>query len=282
MEAAKSIRATYSRRWRWLARWFHPGSGKLPALRKRAAELLAPTYAARLAEAKSDREKHRDGIQWLLDTSGGKRKTLQQIADEELFLHTAGIHSTGSMVISILYDLVAHPEYVPEIMEEVRKVLREAPEWTKQSLAKLRKLDSFMTESQRMNPIGLVPYTFSDGLHFPANTMLSFPNHELNHDSDFYANPEKFDGMRFFRMRESGDPAKFHFATVSNESIGFGAGFHACPGRFFVSQEIKILLVELLLRYDLKFAEGDARPQDMHHDFSVIPNPMAELLIRKK
>lgn len=290
MTAAQTIRAKFSPRWRWLARWFYPGSRELRALRKRAAQLLAPVYEKRIACAKSNGPKYRDSIQWLLDNSGKQQKGLQQLADEQLFLYTAGIHSTGSTVISILYDILAHPEYLPEIMEEVQQTLKESPQWTKQSLAKLRKLDSFMKESQRLNPAGLVtvnrstvvPYTFSDGLRLPANTLLSFPNYELNHDADVYAEPEKFDGLRFFWMREAGDPSKFHFATVSEESINFGAGFHACPARFFVAHEIKIILVELLLRYDLKFAVGDTRPPDMHHDFSIVPNPMAEILIREK
>lgn len=129
------------------------------ALRKRAAQLLAPVYEKRIACAKSNGPKYRDSIQWLLDNSGKQQKGLQQLADEQLFLYTAGIHSTGSTVISILYDILAHPEYLPEIMEEVQQTLKESPQWTKQSLAKLRKLDSFMKESQRLNPAGLGTFT---------------------------------------------------------------------------------------------------------------------------
>jgi cytochrome P450 len=128
----------------------------------------------------------------------------------------------------------------------------------------------------------VVPYTFSDGLHLPANTILSFPTYETTHDPDTYPNPDAFDGLRFYRMREQGDPTKFHFASVSNESTNFGAGFHACPGRFFVAYELKIIIAELLLNYDLKFAVGTERPQDLCHDFNIAPNPQAELLIKKK
>lgn len=109
-----------------------------------------------------------------------------------------------------------------------------------------------------------------------------FPTHEFTHDADTYPDPEKFDPWRFYRMRESGDPTKFHFATVSNDSTNFGAGFHACPGRFFVAHELKIILSELLINYEMKFAQGTERPQDGYHDFTVIPSTQAELLIRRK
>jgi len=128
----------------------------------------------------------------------------------------------------------------------------------------------------------VVPYTFSDGLHLPANTILSFPTYEATHDPDTYPNPDKFDALRFYRMREEGDVTKFHFASVSNESTNFGAGFHACPGRFFVAFELKIIIAELLMNYDLKFAVGFERPLDIFHDFNIQPNPQAELLVRRK
>ena len=126
------------------------------------------------------------------------------------------------------------------------------------------------------------PYTFSDGLHLPANTFLMFPTYEFTHDPEAYPNPETFDPWRFHRMREGGDPTKFHFATVSNDSTNFGAGFHACPGRFFVAHELKIILSELLTTYDMRFAKGTERPQDAYHDYTVSPNVGAELLIRRK
>jgi cytochrome P450 len=82
-------------------------------------------------------------------------------------------------------------------------------------------------------------------------------------------------------MREQGEPTKFHFATVSHDSTNFGVGFHACPGRFFVAHELKIILSELLMNYELKFAEGAERPQDGFHDFTIIPSRTTDLLIKR-
>lgn len=289
MKHAMGIRAIYPKMWQWLAPWTYPGRHELPALRKRAAELLEPVFSERI-NAKSGNEKRRDAIQWLIDGSDGKPITAQEVSDSLLFLFMAGIHSTGATIVSIVYDLIAHPEIVPELIEEIKLAQAESPEWNKASLGKLRKMDSFMKESQRIHPVGLVtvqrasvkPHTFSDGLHVPANTLMMFPTYEITHDPDIYPDPEKFDAWRFHRMRETGDTNKFHFATVSNDSTNFGAGFHACPGRFFVGYELKIILSELLLNYDLKFAENIDRPQDGYHDLTVIPCTQTELRIRRK
>lgn len=85
-------------------------------------------------------------------------------------------------------------------------------------------------------------------------------------------------------MRNARDTekSKHHFAYVSNQSINFGAGFHACPGRWLVDVEMKLVLIEWLQKYDMKFEDGKTRPPNTMHDFSSTPNPMESILIREK
>lgn len=42
-------------------------------------------------------------------------------------------------------------------------------------------------------------------------------------------------------------------------------GRHACPGRFFAANEMKILLVYALSMYDMRYPEGQAKPQSTWH-----------------
>lgn len=66
---------------------------------------------------------------------------------------------SGSMV---LLDLASRPEYIQPLREEVEQVIREdgedidengRPYIRKSSFAKMKKLDSFIKESQRCNPL---------------------------------------------------------------------------------------------------------------------------------
>ena len=57
----------------------------------------------------------------------------------------------------IVFDLAAHPEYVAPMREEVEAII-EAEGWTKASIGKMHKVDSFVKESQR---IGIGGSTFS-------------------------------------------------------------------------------------------------------------------------
>lgn len=63
-----------------------------------------------------------------------------------------------------LYDLACRPEYVEPLREEINEVLQEdgydvngdgSLKLKKTSMSKLRKLDSFIKESQRLSPPGL-------------------------------------------------------------------------------------------------------------------------------
>ena len=60
------------------------------------------------------------------------------------------------------------------------------------------------------------------------------------------------------------------------------ADIHDSPGRFFAASELKALLAFLVINYDFKLADGEARPSTFYFADAVIPNPSAKLLFRKR
>jgi cytochrome P450 len=58
-------------------------------------------------------------------------------------------------------------------------------------------------------------------------------------------------------------------------------GKHACPGRFFAGNELKSMLVYLILNYDFKTVDG-VRPANMTIGSTIMPNLMASLEFRKR
>lgn len=155
MQTAAAIREKYPPYLRWLAPYFMPGPKLSLANRKRAAEILRPILLKRMA-GKGDGSGYSDGIQWLIAAAGARAKSVFELADEQLFLSIASVHSTSASLLSIVHDLADSAQYREEILDEMQRVQKEhGTTWTKASLAKLNKLDSFMKESQRVNPIGL-------------------------------------------------------------------------------------------------------------------------------
>lgn len=51
--------------------------------------------------------------------------------------------------------------------------------------------------------------------------------------------------------------ANSQFVSVGTSSLTFGYGRHACPGRFFAANEIKMVIATALQHYDMKLVDGE-------------------------
>ncbi len=54
----------------------------------------------------------------------------------------------------VLYRLLAHPEYIEPLRQEVDALVSEGG-WTKAGIDKMHKVDSFLRETQRLDGISL-------------------------------------------------------------------------------------------------------------------------------
>lgn len=102
-------------------------------------------------------------------------------------------------------------------------------------------------------------------------------------DPKIYGNPRSFDGYRFLRMREASEQGEktAQLVSTSPEHLGFGLGIHACPGRFFGANTVKLVMCHLLLKYDIKLAENTAT-DPLEFGFSMLANPATKVLIRRR
>lgn len=165
IDASLNIRARYSPNWRWLARWQDNTAQRLEEIRDKGRKLIGPLYDERRQTLDQDHGRivsgpdapFHDTIYWILGRKGGS-KSLGGIVDQQLFLTLASIHSTAGTLQSMLFDWLAHPEFHAEIRAEINEALAEfrssGGKWTLQRVAAMKKLDSFMKESTRVNPIG--------------------------------------------------------------------------------------------------------------------------------
>ncbi|GKT74221.1 cytochrome P450 [Colletotrichum tofieldiae] len=100
-------------------------------------------------------------------------------------------------------------------------------------------------------------------------------------DTTYYDDPTQFDGYRFLRMRSTDEEKMSQLVSTSVKHPGFGHRQHACPGRFFAANEVKIALVHLLLKYDWKLPDN-AKPQTVTFGMAMLPDPSAKFLIRRR
>ncbi|POS79705.1 cytochrome P450 [Diaporthe helianthi] len=260
-----------------------------------AKEILIPIIEERLRDMDCPGyEKEDDLVQWLLDALPDcEKRDYQAQAELQLILSAASIHTTTNLLVDCVYDLAANPQFAEELRQEATAVLEgEDNGWArKESMSKLKKLDSFMKEVQRLSGNvtsfirkAIQPIDLSDGTHLPAGTKVLAPQCGISHDERYFPEPDLFDALRFYKMRHRSDDDmnRHQFTSISDINMNFGAGKHACPGRFFAGNEIKMILAYFLINFDIKLKDGESRPKSMMLMMSKTPNPNAEIMFRRR
>ncbi|KAI8623802.1 cytochrome P450 [Xylariaceae sp. FL1651] len=288
-----------------------------------AQAMLEPIIAERLCNADTPGYKKPDDfIQWLSDALPDEEKQNYFIqAKMQLLLSASSIHTTSNLATDCIYDLAVHQDMQDILREEATEIFHSGKEaWEqKDSIAKLKKMDSFIKESQRLsgNVTSFIrkvmkPIDLSDGTHLPPGTNLLTPLAGIALDERYFPDPEVFDGLRFWKLRQQKSPAlspsrasstststslsssassspsrlpsasKHQFTSIGDTDQNFGLGKHACPGRFFAGQEIKLILAHLLLNYEIKLRDGEARPKPVTFMMTKSPSQTAEVLFRRR
>lgn len=132
--------------------WFLPQTRKLRTHLRKARSIIEPEMAERARQRKlMNPNTHNDALEWFRESSEAANKPLD-ISLSQICLSIAAIHITSQLLINIMYDLAAYPEYFNGLREELSRVLKEDQGWKSTTPAKLKMMDSVIKESQRMNP----------------------------------------------------------------------------------------------------------------------------------
>jgi cytochrome P450 len=168
--------------------------------------------------------------------------------------------------------------------------------WTKATAAQMTKMDSVCRETLRLHAFAnravfkrvvADSLVTEDGITLPKGAMLSLLAQPAQTDPDVFEAPMTFDPFRFSRARESETtaavansesaipsivsdsdktsssgppphpPGKLPLISTSAINLPFAHGRHACPGRFIVDFEMKIMLAYLLMHYDIVVVKRD-------------------------
>ncbi|KAI1807094.1 cytochrome P450 [Daldinia bambusicola] len=188
-----------------------------------------------------------------------------------------------------IINLCTHREYIDALREEIQAVEQQRHS---DPLKGMRLLDSFLRESGRLNPPdslsvqrkAVKPFKLSDGTTIPAGNLVAVPQHAVMRDPEYYPNPEQFNPRRFYLEEDlTSDNAVQRFTDVNIQYPFWGAPTKSCPGRWYASDVLKLILVHLLKNYDFELV-GPANTKPLKITTALAPrfNVQVKLKARKE
>ncbi|KAI6036043.1 cytochrome P450 [Pisolithus microcarpus] len=258
----------------------------------RGATFLGPVIKERLkhmeAEGTDWCDKPNDFLQWWLDAS--HETCLTMLTRRIVSLNFAAIHTTSGTLSEALLNLAGHPQHAQTLRDEVEAVIGKYG-WTKEALSKMRKVDSFLRETQRFEGLVLLgimrvamcDITLADGTLIPRGTSLAFPVHAMHHDETVFENANVFEPFRFAEMQDNeSERSRHQMVALTPDMLSFGMGKRACSGRFFAATILKTMLAHVVMTYDVKRVNDERSPNSLRIGSAIMPNPTAKIMFRKR
>ncbi|KAJ8692629.1 hypothetical protein PTI98_009925 [Pleurotus ostreatus] len=261
---------------------------------KQPLAFLKPYFAKRLEE-RTLSDDHPFNLAELLinDVPPHLASDIDDLSMRILNINFASIHTSSLFFAHTLFEAAQmSPEDIDSIRIEVEQALEQEGGWTKSVLNKFTKIDSILREIARFHGLTLFGMSrrtiadglLSDGVVIPAGHEVAFDVRRIHFNPEVYRDPYRFDPFRFSKIRAETDcGAKYGFTTVDNHFLPFGLGRHACPGRFFASMQLKVIIAYFLLNYDIKFPAGQTtRPKNVVFAGAIFPPLNAHLLVKPR
>jgi cytochrome P450 len=228
---------------------------------------------------------------------------LNDIAKRVGISNVGSIHQSAIAFTNIVFNILesdAKYNTLALIRSEIATFTSEGGTWTKASIAKMYRLDSIIRETLRINSFGgrgvfrqvkVDNLVTEDGFLLPKGAEVSILAHPAQTDPELFPNPDGFDPFRFSRPREatlvenSGkNTSQMAFVATGPTHLAFGHGKHACPGRFILDFELKMMLCCIFGQYDLKFPEeykGKRPPINWVAEAQMLPS-WGNVLVKRR
>ncbi len=205
----------------------------------------------------------------------GSLMPVDEVVDHMIFLMMAAHDTITSSATSLVWLLAKHPEWQEKLRAEVLAVTGgEGRPLSYDDMSKLELTEMAFKEALRLiPPVPSIPrralreFEFG-GYRIPAGTGVAVSPSAVHLMEVYWPEPHKFDPLRFTPEQV----AKRHkYAWVP-----FGGGAHMCLGLHFAYMQIKVLMAQLLSRYDIQIAPG----YDPEWQPWPIPKPKDGLKVR--
>lgn len=291
-----------------------------PEIRRREAKMDSKVSVQGMEQQSGAQE---DMLTWSiaqerLERRGGSAKsqscaaldddTINKICPEIMILIVASTHTLAITLSWTVFALLAAPaekKYTERMRQEVTQVLgkgaadsssrpqydADSPAlWTRRKVAELSLVDSAIRETMRLEPVSaMLPVwkmqqdttvEIPDGgptVRLRKGTRVCLPATLMHLDESVYPKATQFDPFRFADRR-------LPLSTPNASFLSWSIGRWACTGRYYASNTMKLVLAELLTKYDVELTgetrrRGQGQP-GLRLGISLNPDLSAKMKVR--
>uniref|UniRef100_A0A8W7NXJ4 Cytochrome P450 n=1 Tax=Anopheles atroparvus TaxID=41427 RepID=A0A8W7NXJ4_ANOAO len=186
--------------------------------------------------------------------------TMNELTAQVFIFFLAGFETSSTTMNFCLYELAKNPRIQERLREEINKAIAaNAGELTYDVVMGIEYLDNVINETLRKYPpletITRAPerdYTIPGTTHvIPKGTLVQIPIYALQHDPDYFPEPERFDPDRFQADVVSQRPPYVY--------MPFGEGPRICIGLRFGMMQVKLGLITMLRQF--RFSPTEDTPE---------------------
>ncbi|KAL2813217.1 cytochrome P450 [Aspergillus cavernicola] len=210
------------------------------------------------AEGEKERSTHKDFLDQFLDLQESMGSTVQPwfIRAWTFSNVIAGSDSTASIMKAVMYYLLANPESLSRLQEEVLEreggITRPFPLW--EEVKALPFLDACVNEAIRLHPPFCLPLervapkggVALCGRYFVEGTIIGMNPYICNRHPDVFGEDADVWRPERWIVADAGERRKMEGALLT-----FGAGRRICMGKSVALLEIKKVVPALLLNYNI-------------------------------
>ena len=230
---------------------------------KEPCDFLLKVFRETIREREGKDVTRNDFVQLLMKLRETASLSLDEMAAESFIFYSGGFETSSTTLNFCLYELAINKEVQTKLRDEIKQGL-EANDGkiTYDSLFQLDYLDMVVKETLRKYPVIPVmlrkctkEYTIPEtSLVIPEGRNVLIPIYSIQHDPEYYPEPEKFDPERFSEENSKNrNPLTF---------LAFGEGPRGCIGARFGMLQVKIGLVKLLANFEINGTDKTNIPME--------------------
>ncbi|XP_046365712.1 cytochrome P450 3A8-like isoform X2 [Haliotis rufescens] len=211
-----------------------------------------------------------DDTETTLDFKYYKKRGLTNyeiFCNSHIFL-LAGFETTSKALTFTAYNLATHPEIQERLYQSIIKHIgNNKPTYAE--VTKLQYLENVFMETLRLFPPATrntrvaAKSTTINGYHIPAGMPVIIPVYAVQHDPEFWADPEKFDPDRFL-------PENKH-ELHEYMWMPFGVGPRNCLGMRLALLEAKMAIVALVQNFRFVVTPETIAPEKLQNGVFIRP-----------